>query len=143
MSNLDLTTFEWTEDAVRVSDIDFQKHVHNAVFGVFFANGRYEFLAKHVRPFLPHDSLTVVARTEIDFHASLSHGEGIRTGTRAMRIGRTSLRLHQVIFQGQTHAASAETVMVHVTPGGATPWPEALSQPGSSLNQTLNFHSGI
>lgn len=127
MSAIDLASYDWTEDTIRVSDVDFQKHVHNAVFGVFFANGRYAFLGTHVRPFLPADSMLVVARTEIDFHASLYLGENARTGTRIIRTGRTSLRLQQVLFQGNTHAASAETVMVHVTPNGSAPWPEAVS----------------
>jgi acyl-CoA thioester hydrolase len=54
----------------------------------------------------------VVARLEIDYRAELFYPGQIDIGTRVLSIGRTSFRVGQGIFKGDTCAATAETVLV-------------------------------
>lgn len=119
----------WSEEIVRISDLDFQMHVNNSVYSAYLGNARYNFLSDHVRPHLDLEAaMMVVARAEIDFCAPVFHGEKVRLGTRLMGVGRTSLRLEQVVVQGGKRCACAETVMVHVDRKSehSTPWPEAV-----------------
>ncbi|MGO4574199.1 acyl-CoA thioesterase [Microvirga sp. 2TAF3] len=118
----------WTEDRIRISDLDFQKHVNNATFTALFANARFDFLSKVVRPLIGADDQLVIARLEVDFKGSLAYGEPVKTGTAIARVGTRSLNLAQVMKQSDRQVALAKAVFVLVdgTTRQSAAWPEAV-----------------
>ena len=54
----------------------------------------------------------VIVRLEIDFRAELFFPGSVDIGTRVLKIGRSSFRLGQALFSGESCAATGECVMV-------------------------------
>ncbi len=102
----------WTYDKLRYGDTDRQGHVNNAVFATFCESGRVMFLYDERLSLAGPDANFVVVRLEIDFRSELFYPGRIDIGTRVLGIGRTSFRLGQGIFNGDTCAATSETVLV-------------------------------
>ncbi|HLJ20686.1 MAG TPA: thioesterase family protein [Stellaceae bacterium] len=102
----------WTYDRLRYGDTDRQGHVNNAVFATFCESGRVMFLYDEKLALAGPDANFVVVRLEIDFRSELFYPGRIDIGTRVLGIGRTSFRLGQGIFNGDTCAATSETVLV-------------------------------
>jgi len=107
----------WTHDKLRYGDTDRQGHVNNAVFATFCETGRVMFLYDDRLALAGSDGEFVVVRVEIDFRAELFHPGQVDIGTRVLGIGRSSFRLGQGIFNGDTCAATAETVLVLMDQG--------------------------
>jgi len=102
----------WTYDKLRYCDTDRQGHVNNSVFSVFCETGRVMFLYDEELDLAGPGGIFVLARLEIDFRTELFHPGRIDIGTRVLGIGRTSFRLGQGIFNGDTCAATAQSVLV-------------------------------
>jgi acyl-CoA thioester hydrolase len=102
----------WTYDKLRYGDTDRQGHVNNAVFATFCESGRVTFLYDDRLALAGANGEFVVVRLEVDFRAELFYPGQIDIGTRVLGIGRSSFRLGQGIFNGETCAATAETVLV-------------------------------
>jgi len=102
----------WTYDKLRYGDTDRQGHVNNAVFATFCETGRVTFLYDEKLNLAGPDANFVVVRLELDFRAELFYPGRIDIGTRVLGIGRTSFRVGQGIFNGNTCAATAESVLV-------------------------------
>jgi acyl-CoA thioester hydrolase len=115
----------WTYDKLRYNDTDRQGHVNNAVFATFCETGRVMFLYDEQLNLAGADANFVVVRLELDFRSELFYPGRIDIGTRVLGIGRTSFRLGQGIFNGNTCAATAETVLVLMD--GATRKAKALT----------------
>jgi acyl-CoA thioester hydrolase len=102
----------WTYDKLRYGDTDKQGHVNNAVFATFCESGRVMFLFDEKLSLAgPTDNFAVV-RLEIDYRAELFYPGRVDIGTRVVGIGRTSFRLGQGVFNGDTCAATSESVLV-------------------------------
>lgn len=108
----------WTHDMLRYGDTDRQGHVNNAVFATFCESGRVMFLFDEKLSLAGPDAKFAVVRLEIDFRAELFYPGRVDIGTRVLGIGRTSFRLGQAVFNGDTCAATSETVLVQMD--GAT-----------------------
>ena len=102
----------WTYDKLRYNDTDRQGHVNNAVFATLCESGRVMFLYDETLNLAGADANFVVVRLELDFRLELFYPGRIDIGTRVLGIGRTSFRLGQGIFNGDTCAATSETVLV-------------------------------
>ena len=102
----------WTYDKLRYNDTDRQGHVNNAVFATFCETGRVMFLYDEELDLSGPGAYFVVVRLELDFRSELFYPGRIDIGTRVLGIGRSSFRLGQGIFNGNTCAATAETVLV-------------------------------
>ena len=102
----------WTHDKLRYGDTDRQGHVNNAVFATFCETGRVMFLYDEKLNLAGPGGNFVVVRLEIDFRAELFFPGQVDIGTRVLGIGRTSFRVGQGIFNGDTCAATAESVLV-------------------------------
>lgn len=122
--------FEWLrQDTIRLSDLDFQKHVNNAVITTLLADARFEFMHSNVRKVLVPEAKVFVVRLEVDFTAELHFGAPVWIGSRVVGVGRTSMRVEQAIFQQERCAAHALSVFVHIgEEGKPAPWPEAVRQ---------------
>ena len=104
----------WTTDIIRYGDTDRQGHVNNAVFATFFESGRTRFFAARSPSLQTAHMEFVIVRLEIDFRAELFYPGRVDIGTRVLGIGRTSFRLGQGVFNGDTCAATSETVLVQM-----------------------------
>lgn len=127
------------EDRLRLTDLDFQKHVNNAAQTALLANARFDFLGEVVRPQLPAGDKLVIASLQARFVREMFYdpqSPQVYTGTRIQTIGNTSMVLEQAVFQNGQCALHATCVFVHL--GAATqaaaPWPAAVQalRPASS-----------
>ncbi|KUL96313.1 thioesterase [Bosea sp. WAO] len=103
-----------TRDKLRYGDTDRQGHINNAVFSTLFETGRVELIYDPVQPLAEPGTAFVIARLEVDFRAELLWPGEVESGMRVASIGRSSVRLEQVIFQSGRCAANAVTVIVLV-----------------------------
>ena len=114
------------DDQLRITDVDFQRHVNNTVFGEFFASARYDLLTSAVRPSLEADAKLVVAGTQITYLAEMVYGSPVETLSRLRSLGRSSMQIEQIILQNGKISAHAITTMVHRGREGSLPWPDAV-----------------
>ena len=102
-------------EKLRYADTDRQGHVNNAVFASILETGRVELLYNPDRPLADEQRSFVIARLTLDLHAEITWPGRVDIGTRAARIGRSSITLEQALFQNGQRAATASTVIVHVS----------------------------
>ena len=117
----------WARDTIRYGDTDRQGHVNNAVFSTFLETGRVQFLMNSGRPIRAPGTNFVLARLVLDYKAEMLWPGEADIGTRVKSVGRSSFVLEQIVMQGDTVTAVAETVMVMVdeTTRKSCPLPEA------------------
>jgi len=101
-------------DKLRYADTDRQGHINNAVFATFLETGRVEVLYNPELPILSAGASFVIASLQLSFHKEIKWPGKVEIGTAILKIGNSSLRLYQQIFQGDQCAATAETVIVQV-----------------------------
>jgi acyl-CoA thioester hydrolase len=103
-----------TFDKVRYADTDRQGHVNNAAFSSFLETGRVEFLYDPANPLADADTSFVIASLTLDFLAEVQWPGRIDIGTGVARLGDSSIRLAQGLFQDGRAVAMATTVIVQV-----------------------------
>ncbi len=113
----------WNTDTLRLSDLDYQGHVNNAVHAVLFTNGRYHFIQRHVRPPGAGDMPLALVRITIEYLREMHHPGEVECGTLIRRVGRSSVTFGQALFNDGKCAAVAEAVMVLLDPGTRRPKP--------------------
>ncbi len=113
----------WNTDTLRLSDLDHQRHVNNAVHAVLFTNGRYHFIQHHVRPHNAEDMPLAMVRITIDYLREMHHPGDVECGTLIRSIGRSSITFGQALFKDGKCAAVAESVMVLLDPKTRRPKP--------------------
>jgi acyl-CoA thioester hydrolase len=113
----------WNTDILRLSDLDHQRHVNNAVHAVLFTNGRYHFIQHHVRPHGAGDMPLALVRITIEYLNEMHHPGEVECGTLIRRVGRTSITFGQALFKDGKCAAVAESVMVLLDPKTRRPKP--------------------
>jgi 2-haloacid dehalogenase len=101
-------------DKLRYGDTDRQGHVNNAVFSTFFETGRVELLFDPRRSVLEAGKSFVLARLEVDLLAEIIWPGTIEIGTAVTKVGRSSVRLAQALFQNGRCVARAVSVIVLV-----------------------------
>jgi acyl-CoA thioester hydrolase len=114
-------------DVLRFADTDRLGHVNNAVFATFCESGRVALLYDPQRGFAPPGTAFVIARLVLDFRAEINFPGTVEIGTGVARVGRSSVTLHQALFQSGACVATAESVVVLMdeTTRRATPLPPA------------------
>ena len=103
-----------TYDKVRYSDTDRQGHVNNAAFTTFLETGRVEVLYNPDYPILSEGASFVIASLKLDFLKEIRWPGRVDTGTGILKIGNSSIRFFQKLYQDGVCVARAETVVVHV-----------------------------
>ena len=103
-----------TFDKLRYCDTDRQGHVNNAVFATLLETGRVEILYDGDRPLANPGAAFVIAKLTLEFRRELTWPGRVDIGTGVGRIGRSSVTLHQALFQDGRLAAVAETVIVQM-----------------------------
>lgn len=101
-----------SRDKLRYGDTDRQGHINNAVFATFCETGRVDLLYNPDLPVLLDGQQFVIARLTLDFIDEILWPGWVEIGTRVERIGRSSITLTQVVFQGPKLVAKAENIVV-------------------------------
>ncbi len=110
-------------DKIRYGDTDRQGHINNANFLTYLETGRVEFLYHPDFWKLAEGASFVIASVKLDFLKEMKWPGQIDIGTGILRIGNSSVRLHQQLFQNDVCVASAETVIVQVDDQNGTSRP--------------------
>lgn len=103
-------------EKIRYADMDRQGHVNNALFSTFFETGRVEILRDKTLENLRGQSEFVIANINLNFIGEIHYPGKIDIGTAILEIGRSSIKLIQCIYQNDELKASAESVIVQVSP---------------------------
>lgn len=126
----------WTEVTIRYADLDPNNHVNNGAINQFFEDGRVSLRQEHMDN-LPAAALTgfVLVKFTATYRSTLHYPGTVEVGTLVTRIGRTSYELGQAIFQGDSCAATAEVVTVHLDRdrGRSSPLPDPVRKILESL----------
>lgn len=101
-----------SREKLRYRDTDRQGHVNNAVFATFLETGRVEMLINGGADLMGPNGAFVLARLLLDYRREVNWPGEVEVGTRAIAVGRSSLRLEQAVFQDGECVASGETTVV-------------------------------
>ncbi len=102
----------WSKDILRLSDLDHQRHVNNAVHPGLFTNGRYALIHGRLMPLVEHGTAFALVKISIEYLNEMHYPGEVDVGTLVRRIGNSSVTYGQAIFYNGKCAAVAESVMV-------------------------------
>ena len=115
MTDLDLLDFpQKSYEKLRYRDTDRQGHINNAVFSTFLETGRVEVLYNSNSVLHAENASFVIVSLKLDFINEISWPGKIDIGTGILRIGNSSIRFFQKLFQDGETVAKAETVIVQI-----------------------------
>ena len=106
----------WNMDKLRLTDVDHQHHVNNAIFAVLYTSVRHDFLRAHVRPLVAESDMFALVKITIEYIAEMHYPGEVEVGIMIRRLGRSSLTFGQAIFKDGKCASVAEAVMVLLDP---------------------------
>lgn len=106
----------WNTDKLRLTDLDHQYHVNNAVFAVLYTSGRHDFIQKHVRPLVAESDMFAMVKITIEYLAEMHYPGEVEVGTLIRRMGRTSITYGHGMFKDGKCVSVAEAVMVLLDP---------------------------
>jgi acyl-CoA thioester hydrolase len=113
----------WTNLGTRNRDTDQFGHVNHAAMASLFEESRIALVfGSHMQEQTSALDL-LIAQLTMNFHKELRAPGAIRVGARVASIGKSSLRIEQAIFAGDTCYASALAVCVLVTKSERKPEP--------------------
>lgn len=101
-------------DKIRYCDTDRQGHVNNALFSSFLETGRVEFLYNPDKPLASKGGAFVIANQNLSLLAEIRWPGKVDIGTGVSKIGKSSIRLVQGLYQNGVLTAMAETVIVQM-----------------------------
>ena len=102
-------------DKIRYSDTDRQGHVNNAVFATFLETGRVNIIYNPDFPILAEGASFVIASLQLNFLREIHWPGQVDIGTGISKVGNTSIRLVQHIYQNEQCVATSESVIVQVS----------------------------
>lgn len=105
-------------DKVRYADTDRQGHVNNAVFSTFLETGRVDLLLLNNPNPLPDGVSFVIAGIQLNYIKEIHFPGLVELGTGILKLGNSSIKLYQHLFQNGKLVADAETVIVQVGSNG-------------------------
>lgn len=117
---------EWSEDTIRFGDMDATGHVNNVAFARYVESGRVPFMRSDIIPAYDETQRFVVGHLSIHFRAQAFWPGTVRIGTAVAKLGRTSITLGHGLFVEGKCIATAETMMVYIVEGRASPLPERV-----------------
>ncbi|MGI5865543.1 MAG: acyl-CoA thioesterase [Myxococcales bacterium] len=119
---------------VRWSDMDALGHVNNARYFGYFEEGRIGYLERVApgRKLVESGVAPLLAHTECDFLVPIEHPARLLVGTRALRVGSSSVELQQIVLGregGRVHAVGrAVLVFFDLAAGAPVPIPSHLRE---------------
>ncbi len=119
-----------TYDKIRYADTDRQGHVNNAIFSTFFETGRVEMIYHPDLESINANVTFVLAALHIQFLREIKWPGIIKIGTSVIKVGNSSIQLHQQLFQDDECMAIAESTIVQVD---ETSRPTAISEKAKEI----------
>ena len=113
----------WTDVTLRYGDTDKLGHVNNAVFVTLLESGRADLLFDGQGCLAGPGKTMVLANVNVDFRAELHYPGIVNVGTALVSIGRSSLKLAQVIYKDNLCCAVAESTIVLIDEKSRKPIP--------------------
>ncbi|THB75145.1 MAG: acyl-CoA thioesterase [Gammaproteobacteria bacterium] len=101
-------------DKIRYCDTDRQGHVNNALFSSFLETGRVELLYNPKKPLYSKGGAFVIAGQKLDLLSEIRWPGKIDIGTGLIKVGNSSIKLVQGLYQNGRLCATAETVIVQM-----------------------------
>ena len=92
----------------RFSETDMRGHINNTVIPVWLADGRAALFRDELGSRVP----TMVVNLNVDFSRELHWGAMVTVRTAVERIGNTSIRFLQELWQNGQHCVQARTTVV-------------------------------
>lgn len=120
METIDLTELKLEDyplhsyDKIRYCDTDRQGHVNNALFSSFLETGRVELLYNPEKPLYSDGGAFVIASSTLNLLSEIRWPGKIDIGTGLTKVGNSSIRLVQGLYQNGNLCATAETVIVQM-----------------------------
>lgn len=105
-------------DKVRYADTDRQGHVNNAIFSTYLETGRVDLLLGGEKTILPDGASFVIAGIQLNYLNEIHFPGIIDIGTALLKLGNSSIKLYQHLYQNGNLVANAETVIVQVGKDG-------------------------
>lgn len=99
-------------DNVRFADLDPNRHVNNAVYATYFETGRVTLMKDRAYGLMPEGLTWLLVRLDMHFRAELRWPGQVEMGLGAVKFGRTSVTVEQVVFSEGKCVASALATMV-------------------------------
>ena len=130
-----------TEIDVRLTDLDFARHVNNAAVAAFHEEVRVRFHVRHFGAdtvFNRPSGGGVVAQVSIQYLRESVHGLSITGCVGVARLGNSSYTLSQALFQGGHCFSEATCVIAQRENGHAEPLSDALRGRLSALMVAAN-----
>jgi acyl-CoA thioester hydrolase len=106
----------WNTDKLRLTDVDHQHHVNNAIFAVLYTSVRADFLEKYVRPLAAKSDMFALVKITIEYLAEMHYPGEVEVGLAIKRLGSTSITFAQGMYKDGKCASVAEAVMVLLDP---------------------------
>jgi len=132
---------------VRFRDCDALGHVNNATYFTYLEQARYAWLHEKMDAWRASKTSMILARTECDFKAQVSHGETVEIQLRVDRIGRSSFDVEYTIVKvpDQQVVAKARSVQVmyDYIAGKSIPIPTGIKSWLTSLKTPKDKNSKI
>lgn len=119
----------WTNVTLRYGDTDRQGHINNAAYCTFFESGRVSFLFDNYGEHVGGEGKAfVIAKLTLDYLQEMNFPGTVEVGSKILSIGRSSFRVGQAAFMGETCFSTAESVIVLVDDSTkkSSPMPELL-----------------
>lgn len=101
-------------DKIRYCDTDRQGHVNNALFSSFLETGRVELLYNPEKPLYSTGGAFVIASSTLNLLSEIRWPGKIYIGTGLTKVGNSSIKLVQGLYQNGKLCATAETVIVQM-----------------------------
>ena len=106
----------WNTDKLRLTDVDHQHHVNNAIFAVLYTSVRADFLQAHVRPLVEKSDMFAMVKITIEYLAEMHYPGQVEVGIVIKRLGSSSLTFAQGMYKDGRCVSVAEAVMVLLDP---------------------------
>ena len=106
----------WNTDKLRLTDVDHQHHVNNAIFAVLYTSVRADFLHNNVRPLAAKGDMFALVKITIEYLAEMHYPGEVEVGLVIKRVGSTSMTFAQGMFKNGKCVSVAEAVMVLLDP---------------------------
>jgi acyl-CoA thioester hydrolase len=113
----------WVDDVIRFSDQDPGGHVNNTAYAAYIEHGRVTAMRALGFQRLA-GSRFVLAHLEIDYLAEAHFPGALRIGTRALRIGASSVTFGHAVFSADRCLATGKSVLVHMVGASTAPLPD-------------------
>lgn len=106
----------WNTDKLRLTDVDHQHHVNNAIFAVLYTSVRADFLAAYVRPLVAKTDMFAMVKITIEYLAEMHYPGQVEVGIVIKRLGSSSITFSQAMYKDGVCCSVAEAVMVLLDP---------------------------